>query len=1101
MREAADRGAVPATERLTERLTELQLVEVRVLGPFRLRTEDGALVDARAWRTAKTRDLVRLLAVAGTLVPADRIVDVLWPDADPQRGRASLRTAASQVRHVLGEDHLVRRGGGLELTGVWVDAAVFVASAESALHRLAAGDHAAGIATAWEAVTLCSGDLCEDDPYTEWIDVERRRHRLLLRQLLLDAAEAAVELGWLRDAVELGSRALHVDPCAERAYRTLMRAYSRLGETEQALGMFEQCRRVLAEQLGADPGESTRALHLELLRPVPPTVPVTPFVGRSRWMEQVRAAMAVVLEEGTPLGLVLTGPPGIGRSRFVQEAVQHWPYRLVQVACRQPSGSGSGPPAPGLVVSQEGAPPETQPPPALRALLGAGPVLLVLEDLQWADEVSLAVVAQLLRERVRPLLVLGTAQPDVGADHPLMRTGRCERLALPPLSWEEVAALLQALLHGAPSRGLVEELADASAGAPGPVIAAARRLMSAGELVSAADGLRRVPRAAGTRPPDLELRLARAREQVGPVTGAVLDVLAVLDRPTPLDELARLCGPDPAGLATTLDRLCDLGVLVQAPQGYCFADPLVRETAYRWLRPTVRRDLHRRVAETAALPATARADHWLRSGEPVLACAAALEAADEAMARGDDVRGRASLLAVASFAAEHGVELQDRVALNERLAQAAARLGRRWEAERLLEEAIALARRGAPEALARLHRELGRLARTSTEALRVYRSAAGLPGVSLPEQRRTALSVAAATAGGSPAAAVALLQSSIVEADGATDVEAQVEARVLLTRAAGQRRDFALAERTANEAMVIAETAGTSVMFVRAAHCLVQTAVYLGDARRRLPLAGRARELSLAAGDPAQIADVGLTYCLALHDLGDRLFASTWSRVSQLTDGGPHSRLRHLLDAHISLERGQLVRAARLLDQLPHLDLVVADDAVCIMRARLLAAGGDRDSAVAALEDLVRQRGAEPTMLAPEALARLAALVAPADPGRGRRHLEQGVRLAAGRLYPRERVCLLQARAVVLAAEDEPEGAATVALAAALTARRAGLVFHEAGSFELRADLLVAAGAASRAAADRRRAAGLCLAAGAPLRARSGTDAPVAVTRRAPSVP
>src|SRR2546429_9747467 len=72
-------------------------LEIRLLGPLRVRRSDGTEVDPREWRTGKTADLLRLLAVrSGQPVPVDTILEALWPRVDPQEGLASPRTAGSQ---------------------------------------------------------------------------------------------------------------------------------------------------------------------------------------------------------------------------------------------------------------------------------------------------------------------------------------------------------------------------------------------------------------------------------------------------------------------------------------------------------------------------------------------------------------------------------------------------------------------------------------------------------------------------------------------------------------------------------------------------------------------------------------------------------------------------------------------------------------------------------------------------------------------------------------------------------------------------------------------------------------------------------------------
>lgn len=1035
-----------------------QLIEVRVLGPFRVRTIDGEVVDPRAWRTAKTRDLVRLLAVAGKPVSTERVVDVLWPGAEPARGRGSLRTAASQIRHVLGEDCLVRHGDALELAGVWVDAAAFASRAATARHRLSAGDASGGLAAAWEAVLLYSGDLCEDESYADWVNDDRDRLRRLLRQLLLDAGRAALTAGWFRDAVELGHQALDVDPCAEPAYRVLMRAYVGLGETSQALRTYDHCRHALAEQLGADPDDKTQALHLQLLRPQEPQVPAAPFVARWPMLARVRGLMAGVVEERRPQAVVVTGPAGIGRSRFLQEAAACWSQRVVVLASRPDGVEQPGKLARDLALALgAGRGGEVRTADDLLGLVAGGPLLLVLDDVQWADAESIVSLGRLLQAASQPLLLLAGAPTELAPDHPL-RTPACTTIVLPPLAREEVAELLSRVLQGAPSRSLVEELAASSHGRPADLLDAVRDLLGSGQLLSTSDGMVRVPRpTSGSRPPTVAPLLAAARERVGPDGAGVLDLLAVLDRPTTVGELSRISDLDRPGAQLALDQLCDLHLVTLRPAGYAMADPLVREAAYRWLRSSTARDLHRRVAEGAYLPAAVRVEHWLSGGEPALACAAALEAADEALAAGDDVQLRAHLRTVRAFAEDHATDVEDKVLLCERLAEVALRLGRRWEAQELVERAVVLARTGAPGALPRLRRMLGRCAPTVDEALRLYATAAA-EGLSPIEQRQVSCLAAAAVTAQEPRRAADMLLRTILAADDAGDIGSQIEARVLLARAAGQRRDFSVAERSAKEAMLLAQGMGDDAMFVRAALALVQTPVFLGDGLRQVELLRRIRDMSATVSAAAEAGDLALTWCVVLHDLGSPEFASTWRQTSAPSSATGHARMRDLLEVHFCLERDQPRRARRLLDELPQpLGALVADDAAHILRARLLMVEHDLDGAAHALRSVLGHRPTGPSLLAPEAGARLAALLATTDPSAAREHLEAARARTGEHMFPREEVLILRANAELLAATGHAAGAATATLAAALTAHRAGLVLHEAEAQARRAALLVQA--------------------------------------------
>src|SRR3954452_2145442 len=271
--------------------------EVRVLGSLQVRRVDGSLVSPRDWRTGKTADLLRLLALSGgELVPVSTLLDALWPAVDEPRARASLRTAASHLRKVLGPDSVARHNDGLQLVGAWVDARAFTAlAAEVGRHRRH-GRLADGVRAAREAEALYVEDFRAHDASAVWAQEWTAHLGHTYRELLTDAAEAAVELGWMRDAAGLAGRVLARDLCNERAYRALIQGYAGLGETEPALRAFEQCRMVLADELGADPSPQTQAVHLQVLRAEPVAVDAAPWTGRHaelQWLSELLEGLDV----------------------------------------------------------------------------------------------------------------------------------------------------------------------------------------------------------------------------------------------------------------------------------------------------------------------------------------------------------------------------------------------------------------------------------------------------------------------------------------------------------------------------------------------------------------------------------------------------------------------------------------------------------------------------------------------------------------------------------------------------------------------------------------------------------------------------------------
>jgi DNA-binding SARP family transcriptional activator len=240
---------------------------VHVLGPLYAQTADGVVVQNREWRTGKTADLLRLLALSlGRPLSPEHLTALLWPTVERCRAQASLRTAASQIRHVLGHDCLVRSGGGLVLDKVWVDVAAFREAAAEVAELVRLSLHGRADTLARHAELLYRGPLDVDDELGDWAAGERQALADLHGALLVDAAETALALGQPRRAQELGRRVTLADPFGERATRLLIRSYVALGETSLALGAYQRCRRLLADELGVDPSSQTQALYLEVLR-------------------------------------------------------------------------------------------------------------------------------------------------------------------------------------------------------------------------------------------------------------------------------------------------------------------------------------------------------------------------------------------------------------------------------------------------------------------------------------------------------------------------------------------------------------------------------------------------------------------------------------------------------------------------------------------------------------------------------------------------------------------------------------------------------------------------------------------------------------------
>lgn len=239
---------------------------VEILGSFALRRGDGHPVELPAGRPARA---VRILAAAGGRMHAETLIELLWPEAPRDVGRARLRNLRSRLRTAAG-DVLVRDEEVIALAaGCEVDAEDFEREARAAISCGAAGEATRAASLARSALERYRGDLLPDDRYEEWAASRRERLRLLRLELLDLLAADAEHTGEIDEAARLLTRAIDAEPRDELRYCALARLLVSQGRTGSARGILEQARAALAaegipaspalERLADSLGEATGA--------------------------------------------------------------------------------------------------------------------------------------------------------------------------------------------------------------------------------------------------------------------------------------------------------------------------------------------------------------------------------------------------------------------------------------------------------------------------------------------------------------------------------------------------------------------------------------------------------------------------------------------------------------------------------------------------------------------------------------------------------------------------------------------------------------------------------------------------------------------------
>ena len=364
------------------------------------------------------------------------------------------------------------------------------------------------------------------------------------------------------------------------------------------------------------------------------------------------------------------------------------------------------------------------------------PTILVIDDLQWADQASITLWGRLARSvRQMPLLLVGMMRPVPQRDDLLAlrrAVGEASRLQLAGLTAAAVAELVAALVGGEPDDKLLR-LADGAAGNPlyvTELVAALAR--SSGVTITGAGAATLTN---GSAPGSLSAAIA---DRLGFVSGRVREVLAaaaLLGVDFAVPDLAIVLGRGVADLISAVDEARAAGVLTESGNGLGFRHPLIRAALYDEIPAPVRaawhRDAGRALAEAGA-PAdrvarqllravggpggtTGPMDEWVlswlaRTAEPLVGQApqVAAELLRQAVASSPPGSARHDCLVgpladalyrvgdtagaeqVASRALAHAVEADLVVDLHWTLAECRMRVGRFAESLATLDQALAL---------------------------------------------------------------------------------------------------------------------------------------------------------------------------------------------------------------------------------------------------------------------------------------------------------------------------------------------------------------------------------------------------------------------------
>lgn len=685
---------------------------VGVLGPTVVRATTPADPDAgqvtATPKAAKHRALLAALALQpGRVVSADMLVEAIWGADAPPSAQATLHTYLSVVRRSLEPElpartpsrYLVSSDGGyaLRLGSDGLDVVEFtrtVAEVHAELGPLASAtapraDDPAAAARALlrldGALALWRGEPYADVTGTDLVTAERAR----LGELRLLAVEDRATL--LLASGDPGSAASDLEaltaehPLRERPWILLAVAQARTGRQADALATLERLRSTLDEQLGIEPSPAVRDLQTAILRQEPEvstgggpgpgarvaappgaelSLPDWPLIGRDEELDQL-VRLLEGAAAGAPAFATVVGEPGAGKSRLVTElcvrardsgavvlvgrcsqdedAPPFWPWA---------TALGSRLPAPATDAGNDHDAARFAVADAIRGTLQAlatdQTVVLVLEDLHWADPSSLRVLRHLCTHADSGRLAVLCTWRDgydghLGEAAEALARRHATQLDLHGLSAGDAREVLGAVVGEAVTAPVAAAVRDRTDGNPFFLVEYAR--LARDERRDLADVLE-----AGL-PRNVSGVVRRRIRQLPDTSVAVLTAGAVAGREFGLELVAGALGVAEAEVLDRLEPALDAQLLQDlGADRFRFAHALVRDSAYAEIAPSRRERMHATLAELLASSAQADrrapeiARHWAgagqrhvraawqsaaRAGELAMAAHAAEEAADQ----------------------------------------------------------------------------------------------------------------------------------------------------------------------------------------------------------------------------------------------------------------------------------------------------------------------------------------------------------------------------------------------------------------------------------------------------------------------------------------
>ncbi|HMQ53567.1 MAG TPA: BTAD domain-containing putative transcriptional regulator [Anaerolineae bacterium] len=246
-------------------------LNVHCLGPFQATLNGQPLTD---WPSLKARSIFKyLITHHPNPVGKETLMDVFWPEAEPEAARRNLHQAIYCLRGTLkaqSDDfpYILFEHDRYALNpvlSIWLDSVEFEQQIQAGRWLEHAGQPLEAMQAYCAAEALYRGDWLEEDLYEDWTRPQREHLWNSYLDITDSLGESFFLQGYFAEAIRFSHKILQRDNCHEGAHRRLMKCYQRQGQRHLAVRQYHHCVQALAGELGVVPSPETEALFRQLV--------------------------------------------------------------------------------------------------------------------------------------------------------------------------------------------------------------------------------------------------------------------------------------------------------------------------------------------------------------------------------------------------------------------------------------------------------------------------------------------------------------------------------------------------------------------------------------------------------------------------------------------------------------------------------------------------------------------------------------------------------------------------------------------------------------------------------------------------------------------